>query len=196
MSNAARILTVLDGLLTREAPLIIYGRAAIALGFENPPPATLRSLDVDALLTTSYETAFADTPEFWEAQGELNRLLEDEGLYMTHIFPADMVFLRRQWESQIVPVLRPALKYLKLFRPATLDLLLTKMMRGNDAQDMQDIDFLIRHDRLTRPQIEVTFTDAVFPDNQELRDAFARARPTVISLADKAAAEGFSLAIP
>ncbi len=193
MSNAARILTVLDGLLTRDASLILYGRAAIALGFENPPPATLRSLDVDALLSTSYETAFADTPEFWEAQEELNRLLEDEGLYMTHIFPADMVFLRPQWESEIVPTLRPTLKYLRLFRPATLDLLLTKMMRGNDEQDMQDIDFLIRHDCLTRPQIEGAFSEAVIPDNQELRDAFARARPTVLSLAAKAAVDGYAL---
>ena len=193
MSNAARIVSVLDGLLTKEAKLIIYGRAAIALGFENPPQATLRSLDVDALLTTSYESAFADSPEFWDAQGELNRLLEREGLYMTHIFPADMVFLRRQWESEVIPTLRPQFKHLRLFRPATLDLLLTKMMRGNDAQDMEDIDFLIRHDRLTRPQIEGAFSDAVLPDNQELHDAFERARPTVLSLADKAAAEGFTL---
>ena len=193
MSNAARILSVLDGLLTKEAKLIIYGRAAIALGFANPPEATLRSLDVDALLSTSYETAFADTPEFWDAQAELNRLLERDGLYMTHIFPADMVFLRPQWESEIVPTLRPALKHLRLFRPATLDLLLTKMMRGNDEQDMQDIDFLMRHDRLTRPQIEGAFAEAVIPDNQELRDAFARAQPTVLSLATKAAGDGYSL---
>ena len=193
MSNAARIVTVLDGLLTREASLIIYGRAAIALGFEDPPPETLRSLDVDALLTTTYESAFADTPEFWEAQAELNRLLQDEGLYMTHIFPADMVFLRRQWEAELVPTLRPPLKYLRLFRPATLDLLLTKMMRGNDVQDMQDIDFLIRHDRLTLPQIEGAFAEVVIPDNQELRDAFARAKPTVLALAAKAIVENFSI---
>lgn len=196
MSNAARIVSVLDSLLTSGASLIIYGRAAIALGFENPPEATLRSLDVDVILTTSYETAFAESPEFWDAQGEVNRQLARDGLYMTHIFPADMVFLRRQWETEIVSVLRPPLKYLKLFRPATLDLLLTKMMRGNDAQDMQDIDFLIRHDRLTRSQIEGAFGDAVFPDNQELRDAFARARPSVLSLADRAAAEGFTLTNP
>ena len=196
MSNAARIVSTLDSLLTREASLIIYGRASIALGFENPPEATLRSLDVDAILTTSYESAFAESPEFWDAQGEVNRLLARDGLYMTHIFPADMVFLRRQWENEIVPALRPPLKYLKLFRPATLDLLLTKMMRGNDAQDMQDIGFLIRHDRLTRAQIEGAFRDAVFPDNQELRDAFERARPTVLSLADNAAAKGFSLPNP
>ena len=193
MSNAARIVSVLDGLLTKEAKLIIYGRAASALGFENPPQATLRSLDVDALLSTSYETAFADTPEFWDAQGQLNQLLERDGLYMTHIFPADMVFLRRQWENEIVPTLRPPLQHLRLFRPATLDLLLTKMMRGNDVQDMQDIDFMIRHDHLALPDIENAFAEAVIPDNQELRDAFARAKPTVLGLAAKAHAENFSI---
>lgn len=196
MSNAARIVSALDSLLTAPASLIIYGRASIALGFENPPEATQQSLDVDALLTTSYESAFAEVPEFWTAQEQLNTLLADEGLYMTHIFPADMVFLRRQWEGEIVPVLRPPLRFLRLSRPATLDLLLTKMMRGNDSQDMDDIDFLIRHDRLTTPQIEGAFRDAVIPDNQELRDAYDRARPTVLALAAKAAADAFHLPHP
>ena len=67
------------------------------------------------------------------------------------------------------------------------------MMRGNDEQDMQDIDFLIRHDRLTQSQIEGAFAEAVIPDNQELRDAFDRARPTVLTLAANAAADGYSL---
>lgn len=196
MSNAARIVTVLDGLLTQEAILVVYGRAAIALGFNEPPEATTRSLDVDVILTTSQEEAFQRAPEFWDAQGELNRVLADEGLYMTHIFPADMVFLRRQWEREIVAVLRPPLRYLRLFRPATLDLLLTKMMRGNDELDMQDVDFLIRHDRLTRAQIEGALREVVIPDNQELRDAFERARPTVLRLAGVAAEDGFLLNPP
>ena len=193
MSNAARIVTTLDSLLMKEASLILYGRASIALGFENPPEATLHSLDVDVLLTTSYESAFAEVPEFWTAQEELNRILDDEGLYMTHIFPADMVFLRYQWENEIVPVLRPPLKHLRLFRPATLDLILTKMMRGNDEQDMQDVDFMIRHDRVTLAQIEDAFPDAVIPDCVELRDAYDRAKPTVLALARTADAEHFSL---
>ena len=193
MSNAARIVTTLDSLLMKEASLILYGRASIALGFENPPEATLHSLDVDVLLTTSYESAFAEVPEFWTAQEELNRILDDEGLYMTHIFPADMVFLRHQWENEIVPVLRPPLKHLRLFRPATLDLILTKMMRGNDEQDMQDVDFMIRHDRVTLSQIEDAFRDAVIPDCVELRDAYDRAKPTVLALARTADAEHFSL---
>ena len=193
MSNAARIVTELDGLLTREASLIIYGRASIALGFEHPPEATLRSLDVDAILTTSYESAFAESPEFWDAQGELNARLAREGLYMTHIFPADLVFLRRQWESEIIPALRPTLKFLRLFWPATIGLILTKMMRGNDEQDMQDVYFMIRHDRITLAQIEDAYRDAVIPDCTELREAYDRARPTVLALAQKAAADGFSL---
>ena len=49
MSNAERILGVLDGLLDHEVPLVIYGRAAIALGFANPPEAVNRTLDVDSV---------------------------------------------------------------------------------------------------------------------------------------------------
>ena len=114
-------------------------------------------------------------------------------LFRSHLFGEHQVFLRRQWEGEIVPVLRPPLRFLRLSRPATLDLLLTKMMRGNDSQDMDDIDFLIRHDRLTTPQIEGAFRDAVLPDSQELRDAYDRARPTVLALAAKAAANAFHL---
>ena len=35
--NAERILTALDRRLDHEISLVIYGRVAIALGFENPP---------------------------------------------------------------------------------------------------------------------------------------------------------------
>ena len=63
------------------------------------------------------------------------------------------------------------------------------MMRAHDEQDRQDIDFLIRHDCLTQSQIEGAFGEVVIPDNQELRDAFSRAWPTVLSLAAKAVAD-------
>ena len=64
-----------------------------------------------------------------------------------------------------------------------LDLILTKMMRGEDAQDMADIGFLIRHDRITPDAIERALADAVIPDIVELRDAFERAKPLVRSMA-------------
>lgn len=194
MSNAARIVIAFDALLDHDVSLVIYGRAAIALGFDTPPPATALSLDVDVILRDSQTHALDADDQFWSSQETVNVQLETDGLYITHLFGERQVFLRRQWESAIVPVLRPPLRHLQLFRPATLDLLLTKMMRGNDEQDMQDVDFLIRHDRLLREQIESAFRDVLIPDSQELRDAFDRARPTVLLLADSAAREGFALA--
>ncbi len=194
MSNAVRIVTVLDQFLDHEVSLVVYGRAAIALGFSKPPAAVDSSLDVDVILRASQTAALDADDNFWVAHQAVNEELDSEGLYMTHLFDERQVFLRRQWEAAIVPVVRPPLRHLQLFRPATVDLILTKMMRGNDEQDMQDVDFLIRHDRVSRDQLEQAFGDAVIPEVQELRDAFARALPTVQRLAARAADEGFGLA--
>jgi hypothetical protein len=193
MTNAERIVSTLDSLLDHEVSLVIYGRAAVALGFTSPPREVANSLDVDVILRDSHTAALDADDQFWDSQAAVNTKLDREGLYMTHLFGERQVFLRRQWESEILPVLRPPLKFLRLFRPATIDLILTKMMRGNDEQDMQDVDFMIRHDRITQQEIEDAFRDAVIPDIVELRDAYALARPTVLALAQKAAADGFSL---
>jgi hypothetical protein len=193
MTNAERIVSTLDSLLDHEVSLVIYGRAAVALGFTSPPREVANSLDVDVILRDSHTAALDADDQFWDSQAAVNAKLDREGLYMTHLFGERQVFLRRQWESEILPVLRPPLKFLRLFRPATIDLILTKMMRGNDEQDMQDVDFMIRHDRITQQQIEDAFRDAVIPDVVELRDAYALAKPTVLALAQKAAADGFSL---
>jgi hypothetical protein len=183
MTNAERILNAVDAGLNHEVPLVIYGRAAIALGFEDAPEAVSRTLDVDVIIPVTQLDSFREDSNFWDAQEAANRELDKEGLYITHIFQADQVFLRRNWEQQIVPVLRPATRWLRLFRPATLDLILTKMMRGDDAQDVADIAFLIRHDGVTLEQIESALADAVIPDVQELRDAVERAKPIVRQLA-------------
>ena len=61
--------------------------------------------------------------------------------------------------------------------------MLTKMMRGDDAQDMSDLAFMIRHDRITPAQIGAALAEAVIPDLVELRDAFERAKPRVRELA-------------
>jgi len=104
-------------------------------------------------------------------------------------FRGDQVFLRRDWEQHLVPVQRPPTRWLRLFRPATLDLILTKMMRGDDPQDMADIAFLIRHERATPAQIEQALTEAVIPDLAELRDAFEQAKPRVRELARRGGLE-------
>ncbi|MFO1498179.1 MAG: DUF6036 family nucleotidyltransferase [Verrucomicrobiota bacterium] len=183
MINAERILLALDRRMEHDLRLVIYGRAAIALGFPDAPAEASRSLDVDVIIPVSETQQLRNDTNFWEAQEAANRELENEGLYITHLFAADQLFLRSNWEQQVLPLLRPATRWLRLFRPATLDLILTKMMRGDDPQDLDDIAFLIQHDQIDSDQIESALAEAVIPDLAELRDAFERAKPLVRQLA-------------
>jgi hypothetical protein len=188
MINAERILQTLDRHLDHSVKLVIYGRAAIALGFDHPPDTVKHSLDVDGIISASQAPILRTDTNFWDAQEATNAELDKDGLYITHLFEADQVFLRPDWEQRILRVTRPSLRWLQLFRPATVDLILTKMMRGDDAQDMADIQFMIGHDRVAPEQLEAAFDQAVIPDLQELRDAFERAKPRVREMARRAAA--------
>ena len=94
MINAERILTTLDARLNHAVRLIIYGRAALALGFSDPPADTSRTLDVDAIIPMSEVDAFRSDGGFWDAQEGTNDELKKEGLYITHLFEANLVFLR------------------------------------------------------------------------------------------------------
>jgi hypothetical protein len=179
MTNAEIIATTLDGLLDHEVTLVVYGRAALALGFDDVPEAVGRSLDLDVILPFSEAARIEADDQFWDAQQRLNSVLESRGLYLTHMFQEDQVFLRPDWERHIKPVLRPRTRWLKLFRPDTVDLVLTKMMRGDDAQDMEDIQFLVQHDGLTLEDLEPAFASARIPDMEEFRGSFQTALKTV-----------------
>ena len=183
MINAERIVRELDAHLDHEVRLVLYGRAALALGFSDAPDRVKHSLDVDAIIPMTAVESFRTDLAFWDAQETTNRLLKKDGLYITHLFEAKEIFLRRDWEEHLVPITNPPLRWLRLFRPATLDLILTNMMRGNDREDMADVEFLIRHDRVTPAQLEVTFAAVVIPDLVEFHDAFKRAKPVVLKLA-------------
>jgi hypothetical protein len=183
MDNASLILLTLDSHLSHTVRLVLYGRAALQLGFSEPPRDVAESKDVDAIIPLGDLDGLSTDESFWDAQGATNREMLPKGLYMTHLFRADQIFLRRDWEQHLVPVNRPPTRWLRLCRPATLDLILTKMMRGDDPQDLADIAFLIAHDRITPAQIESALAEAVIPDLQELRDAFERAKPRVRELA-------------
>ena len=85
MINAERILVSLDHHLDHEVELIIYGRAAIALGFDGAPESVKHSFDVDALIPVSRVSAFREDEAFWSAQETANTELEGEGLYITQL---------------------------------------------------------------------------------------------------------------
>jgi hypothetical protein len=120
---------------------------------------------------------------FWDARDSLNERFKSEGLYITHLFPESEVFLRHDWVKHIVLVTRLRLEHLRLFRPATIDLVLTKMMRGNDAQDMADAEFIIRHDQITETELVAAFTRMKSIQLAQLRDAFQKAKPIVLKFA-------------
>jgi hypothetical protein len=68
MINAERIVRELDARLDHEVRMVLYGRAALALGFANAPAAANDSLDVDAIIPMSAREAFQADEQFWTAQ--------------------------------------------------------------------------------------------------------------------------------
>lgn len=183
-NNPAEVIATLDRQLDHEVSLVLFGRGALCLGFSDALPEHHTTQDVDGIIRMSQLEALVNDELFWDAVDRTNLMLEPKGLYITHLFQADQIFLRPDWELHVVPVSHPPTRFLKLFRPHTIDFILTKMMRGADEQDMQDVDFLIRHEGITREQMEPAFRDVRMPDIQELRDAFERALPVVRKLLD------------
>ena len=49
------------------------------------------------------------------------------------------------------------------------------MMRDDDAQDMEDIQFLVESESLTLEALEPAFASVRIPDVEELREAFQKA---------------------
>lgn len=66
MDNPSRILTTLDQHLTRPARLVLYGRAALFLGFDSAPPEIGESKDVDVIIPLGELDAFDSS--FWDAR--------------------------------------------------------------------------------------------------------------------------------
>jgi hypothetical protein len=182
-SHPERLLIALDEGLDHEFRLIIYGRSALWLGFDNPPAATATTQDVDAIIPNDQVQTLANDFRFWDARDAVNERFKSEGLYITHLFPESEIFLRSDWIKHIVPITRPRLNHLILFRPATIDLVLTKMMRGNDEQDMADVGFMLRHDHINEPKLVEAFSQMKPIALAELRDAFEKAKPVVLNMA-------------
>ena len=64
----------------------------------------------------------------------------------------------------------------------TLDLILTKMARG-DENDLADIRFLLQREVLTGELIRAAFEQARVPDVSEIQELFRAAQPKVLALA-------------
>ena len=183
LDHPSLILKTLDSFLHHPVELTIFGKAALWLGFDGAPASFGATLDVDAIVPLMQSAAFDEDMDFWAARDATNEALLDRELYITHIFEERQIILRHDWASHRVRLPRPQTRHLQLYRPATLDLVLTKMMRGGDAVDLEDIEFIIRCDGLRLPEIEAALWAAVVPDEEEVRDLFDQAKPAVFALA-------------
>jgi hypothetical protein len=182
VNNPLHILQTLDRHLDHQVELTLYGRAALALGFPAHESRHETTQDVDAIIPLSQLDDLRADEQFWNARDTTNAELETHGLFLTHLFTETDVFLRPDWLSCRVPIV-DSFTHLKLLRPAVLDLVLTKMMRGADPEDLADIEFLLGHEPKTDAELRAAFARARLPDIQELRDAFRAAQPKVLALA-------------
>ncbi|MSU49812.1 MAG: hypothetical protein EXS37_12135 [Opitutus sp.] len=182
MNNPEKILAALDRHLDQRTRIILYGRAALALGYPGAAPELGATVDVDAILPSVEMAAIENDRQFWQALDLANRDLEPEGLYMTHLFSDDQVILTPDWLLRIVALPSLGWRHLQGFRPSTLDLILTKMMR-EDPQDLADIQFLLRQELLPREMLHAAFSTARVPAIDEIHAAFAANQPRVLALA-------------
>jgi hypothetical protein len=181
MNNPEHILRTLDTKLTQPTRLILYGRAALALGF---PPTTkdfASTQDVDALLPEIELPAVESDTGFWLALEEANAELEPSGLYMTHLFTDSQVILTPDWLNHLVPIPLAGLRQLRLFRPRILDLVLTKMMRV-DPLDLADIRFLLLQEPMEGRLLENAFATARVPAIPEIQEAFSHNQKAVLAM--------------
>lgn len=174
-SNPLTILKALDGFLKEPFELIVYGRSALALGYPDPPSDFLVTLDVDAILPAKDLQAIEANDDFWEAQGRVNALFADAGLYFTHLFEERQVILSSEWYEKIVSLDVFGFERLGLKRPSTQDLILTKMMRV-DPLDREDIQFLIQQNDFDATAFSECLREAICPDVPEIQDAFENNR--------------------
>ena len=182
MNNPLRILQALDSHLTVPAEITLFGRAALALGFTSTagPAVFAATHDVDAILPLGWLAAEDENLDFWEAQQRTNAELEPEGLYVTHLFRELEVILTPDWLNRRVRI-PLELQRLTVFRPAPLDLILTKMARG-DENDLADIEFLLTREPLTADQLRTAFARARVPDLPEIQALFRAAQPKILAL--------------
>jgi hypothetical protein len=171
MNQPEQIIRTLDQHLVKPTRLILYGRAALALGYPEPQHLFQSTMDVDAILPEVEMAAIESDDSFWEAIQKTNDQLFSSGLYLTHLFVDSQIVLRPDWLDHIVPIHLQGLRHLTLFRPATEDFILTKMMRV-DPQDRSDIEFLLGNASLDPDKLARLLKSARIPDIPEIYDAF------------------------
>jgi hypothetical protein len=145
----------------------------LALGFAEAPVRFQATMDVDVILPARDLKAVEQNEDFWLAQQKTNEELGDSGLYFTHLFEDRQVILTPDWLDHVVTLSGFGFAKLRLFRPSTVDLVLTKMMRV-DPEDREDIRFLVDQADCGLGALRAALDRAVVPPVAEIEEAFEK----------------------
>jgi len=187
MNTAQTIAETLDRHLTQPTEVVVFGSSALLLDRKYAVRLAGRSTnDVDIIIPRDRELKIDADRGFWQAVRKTNQELEPQGLYLTHIFPEREVVLTPEWRRHVVPLHQEKLNRLTLLRPRMLDLVVSKMGRG-DAQDLADVRSMLRLHR-TVTGIELTGDEVALAAQRALIPAayweiFAPASARIVAVA-------------
>ncbi len=187
MNAAQTIAETLDRHLTQPTEVVVFGAAALLLDRKFAGRLAGRSTnDVDIIIPKEREMRVDADRTFWRAVEKTNQELEPKGLYITHIFPEREVALTPEWKQHLVPLHNDKLAKLSLQRPRMLDLVVSKMGRG-DVQDLVDVRGMLRLHReatgaqLTGNEVAQAARRAQVPE--AYREIFPRACERIVAVA-------------
>jgi hypothetical protein len=169
-TNPIRILKILDSYLNEPIEVVVYGKAALHLLFQNDPSIGVTN-DVDLIVPEVHVAIFDERLDFWEAMENTNQKLKSEGLYITHVFDEKQIVLHSTWFNSRLEIVIKDINNLKIFVPSPLDLILTKMMRI-DPLDREDIRFIYEKANLDPKVLSEHLKGAVCPEIEEIMEAF------------------------
>jgi hypothetical protein len=177
-SNPEVILRRLNEELSVVVELTLIGRAALILGYAPPisPGCAAQTFDVDVVIPLDQEQILDRNEPFWAALERTNELLRSSELYLSHIFLENQIILGDRWIERRVPIMLSGADKLALFRPSSVDLLLSKMARADDPADRADILALIERERFSRDIIERAFEAARCPHDADLLEQFEKSK--------------------
>jgi uncharacterized nucleotidyltransferase DUF6036 len=158
--GASQILTALDQHLTGPARIRLMGGAALILGYGMPRATE----DADLLMDQAEGQALIDEAGLDDAIQATNAQLEPLGLYITHLWGPEQQILTPAWRQNCRPIPGALpLRKIQLEVLGPLDLIVSKLCRA-DQQDMDDVAYVLRTEKLAPRAVRQAMREAIVPD--------------------------------
>lgn len=144
--------------------------------------------DIDIIVPETHEMKVEADHGFWRGVQKTNDELESEGLYISHIFGENQIPLTPEWQDHLVRLEIPTLTKLRLSRPRVLDLVISKMARGDDV-DVEDVRRMLQseHKRtgkiISAREIQAAAERTRVPGL--LQEIFPEARRRIVTVAEE-----------